>query len=249
MQRCCSLNYLSNTSEAKGRNAEHRDQNKNVGSNQDGCAENFSMSSSRSSLTEKDREELMSLREQVEDLRMKLLEKDELLKEAEILKNEMTQAYAELDAMKKDISEKDFSLKSTQVQLSDAQISRKVLPLDQLQQALYSFLLKFQYTLRTPQTAGCREARMGSNDFQQKFVQALTENDSRGSAEEYDVIPYLWDQSVEIDNLNEREMQKLEEAREAYIAAVVTAKENEDEACLSAAATARSYLQSLVLRT
>lgn len=51
------------------------------------------------------------------------------------------------------------------------------------------------------------------------------------------------------DKLNERDLQKMEAAREAYIAAVAAAKENPDEASLSAASTARSYLQSLVLRT
>lgn len=241
------------TSETKGRNAgqstatkKHRDQNKNVGSNQDGCAENFSMlSSSRSSLTEKDREEFMSLREQVEDLQKKLLEKDELLKEADILKNEMTTAYDELDEMKKDISEKDFSLRSTQVLLSDAQVklADKKAAVEKLEWEAMTSSNKVE---RLQEDIDRVQGEISS--FMQ-FVQALTESDSRGSAEEYDVIPYLWDQSVEIDYLNEMEMLKVEEAREAYTAAVVAAKENQDEAYLSAAAAARSYLQSLVLRT
>ncbi|XP_059291744.1 protein MICROTUBULE BINDING PROTEIN 2C-like isoform X1 [Lycium ferocissimum] len=240
------------SSEAKGRNTsqstatkKHRDQNKNVGNNQDGCAENFSMSSSRSSLTEKDREELMSLRVQVEDLQKKLLEKDELLKEADILKNEITAAYAELDELKKGISEKDFSLKSTQVQLSDAQVklADKKAAVERLEWEAMTSSNKVE---RLQEDVDRVQDEISS--FMQ-FVRALTENDSRGSAEEYDVIPYLWDRSVEIDNLNGTEMQKLEEAREAFIAAVAAAKENEDEAYLSAAATARSYLQSLVLTT
>ncbi|MCD9642489.1 Protein MICROTUBULE BINDING PROTEIN 2C [Datura stramonium] len=239
-------------SEAKGRHAgqstatkKHRDQNKNVGSSQDGCAENFSMCSSRSSLNEKDREELMSLREQVEDLQRKLLEKDELLKAADILKNEMMAAYAELDEMKKDISEKDVSLKSTQVQLSDAQVklADKKAAVEKLE---WESKISSNKVERLQDDV---DKLQGETSTFMQFVQALTENDSRGLAEEYDVIPYLWDQNVEIDNLNEKEMQKLEEAREAYIAAVVAVKENQDEAYLSAAATARSYLQSLVLRT
>ena len=84
------------TTDPRGRNAtqsipakkkrEHgdRDQGKN-GSNQD--SDNFSIFSSRSLASEKDIEELVTLREQVEDLQNKLAEKDELLKSAEILKN------------------------------------------------------------------------------------------------------------------------------------------------------------------
>ncbi|XP_009598869.1 protein MICROTUBULE BINDING PROTEIN 2C [Nicotiana tomentosiformis] len=241
------------TSEAKGRNAgqstatkKHRDQNKNVSSSHDGCAENFSTPSSRSSLTEKDREELMTLREKVEDLQKKLLEKDELLKEAEILKNEITATNAELDEMKKDISEKDFLVKTTQVQLSEAQVklADKKAAVEKLEWEAMTSSKKVE---RLQEDLDSLQGEISS--FMQ-FVHALTGNDStRDSAEECDVIPHSWDQNVEIDQLNERDLQKMEEAREAYIAAVVAAKENPDEASLFAASTARSYLQSLVLRT
>ncbi|OIT33181.1 PREDICTED: kinesin-related protein 4-like [Nicotiana attenuata] len=240
------------TSEAKGRNAgqstatkKHRDQNKNVSSSQDECAENFSTPSSRSSLTEKDREELMTLREKVEDLQKKLLEKDELLKEAEILKNEITATNAELDEMKKDISEKDFLVKTTQVQLSDAQVklADKKAAVEKLE---WEAMTSSKEAERLQEDLDSLQGEISS--FMQ-FVHALTENDPRASAEECDAIPYSWDQNVEIDQLNERDLQKMEKAREAYIAAVAAAKENPDEASLSAASTARSYLQSLVLRT
>jgi len=64
----------------------------------------------------------MALRGQVEDLQKKLSEKDELLKEVEISKNEMASTYAKLDEMKKEYAEKDSLLKSTQAQLSDAKV-------------------------------------------------------------------------------------------------------------------------------
>lgn len=51
------------------------------------------------------------------------------------------------------------------------------------------------------------------------------------------------------DQPNEIGMQEVELAREAYIAAIAAAKENQDEASFSEAAKARLYLQSLVLRT
>lgn len=44
-------------------------------------------------------------------------------------------------------------------------------------------------------------------------------------------------------------MQKMEEARQAYILAVAAAKEKQDEESLALAAKARSYLQSFVFRT
>ncbi|XP_016465993.1 protein MICROTUBULE BINDING PROTEIN 2C-like [Nicotiana tabacum] len=240
------------TSEAKGRNAaqstatkKHRDQNKNVGGNQDGCTENFSMISSRSSFLEKDREELMALRDQVEDLQKKLLEKDELLKEVEISKNEMASICAKLDEMKKEYAEKDSLLKSTQVQLSAAKVK-----LADKQAAVE----KLEWEAMT----SSKKVEKLQNDLEvvrqevawfMQFVKKLTKNGSRSLAEDYDVIPYLCDKNIETDHPHETGMQELEVAREAYVAAIAAAKENQDEASFSAAAKARLYLQSLVLRT
>jgi hypothetical protein len=50
------------------------------------------------------------------------------------------------------------------------------------------------------------------------------------------------------DDLDEMEMQNMEEARKAYIAAVATAKERQDEESITAAARARLHLQSFVLK-
>lgn len=43
-------------------------------------------------------------------------------------------------------------------------------------------------------------------------------------------------------------MQDMEEARKAYIAAIATAKEKQDEDSIAAAASARIHLQSFVFR-
>lgn len=48
------------------------------------------------------------------------------------------------------------------------------------------------------------------------------------------------------DDVDEKEMQKMEEARQAYVAAVATAKEKQDEESLAAAASARLHLQSFL---
>ncbi|XP_073145296.1 protein MICROTUBULE BINDING PROTEIN 2C isoform X3 [Henckelia pumila] len=96
--------------------------NKNTANNQDGCNDNFSTFSSRSLLSEKDREELVALRDQVEDLKRQLSEKDELLKSAELLENEMTSMHSKFAELKNEVTEKDSLIKSSQLQLSDAKI-------------------------------------------------------------------------------------------------------------------------------
>ncbi|KAJ8553747.1 hypothetical protein K7X08_024425 [Anisodus acutangulus] len=235
------------TSEAKGRNAttKHRDQNKNVGGDQDGFAENVSVLSSRSYLSEKDREELMALGEQVEDLQKKLSEKDELLKEVDISKNEMASIYAKLDEMKKEYAEKDLLLKSTQAQLSYAKVklADKQAAVEKLEWETMTSSKKVEKLQEDLEVVQREIARF------MQFVQKLTKNGSRDLAEDYDVIPYLCDKNIETDHPNETGMQEVELAREAYIAAIAAAKENQDEASFSAAAKARLYLQSLVLRT
>lgn len=50
------------------------------------------------------------------------------------------------------------------------------------------------------------------------------------------------------DDLNEIEMQELEAAREAYIAAVTAAKAKKDEGSITAVTGARLCLQSSVLK-
>ncbi|KAK9278122.1 hypothetical protein L1049_027680 [Liquidambar formosana] len=99
-----------------------KDQGKSARNNQDGGGDSFSIFSSRALAAEKDKEELIALREQVEDLQRKLLEKDELLKSAEVTKNQITAVHAKLDELKHQAAEKDSLIKSTQLQLSDAKI-------------------------------------------------------------------------------------------------------------------------------
>lgn len=48
--------------------------------------------------------------------------------------------------------------------------------------------------------------------------------------------------------MDETELRKMEDARQAYVAAVTTAKEREDEESLAMAAKARAYLQSLAFK-
>ncbi|KAJ0540163.1 putative microtubule binding protein 2C [Helianthus annuus] len=70
----------------------------------------------------KEREELVELREKVEDLQKQLLEKDEILKSAEASKSETDSVHSMLDHVKKQALEKDALLRSTQAQLADVKI-------------------------------------------------------------------------------------------------------------------------------
>nr|GMC50717.1 Hop-interacting protein THI110 [Ipomoea batatas] len=237
--------------EANGRNASQsiptkrqRYQNKNVGSNLDGCSDSLSGLSSRSSLSEKEREELTALREQVEDLQRKLLEKDELLKEVENSKNEMASLHSKLDEMQKEFAEKDSLLRSTQMQLSDAKIK-----LADKQAAVEK--LEWEATTSAKKVEKLQEdleVMQGDFSLFMKFVGDLTKTNVAQPDEEYYEdydVSYTWDDHVTKDDLDK--MQSLEAAREAYVAALATAKERRDESSIAAAATARKHLESLVL--
>lgn len=230
----------------KRRDLGDKDQGKNAAGNvQDASADSFSIFSSRALPTEKEIEELIALREQVEDLQRKLSEKDELLKSAEISKDQITSLHLQLDELNHQSSEKDSLLKSTQLQLSDAKIklADKQAALEKLQweaMTSNSKVVKLQEDLDTTQKE--------MSSFMLLF-EGLAKNSSTQSAQDYDVTSYHSDHLPDIDDLDEMEMQKIEEAREAYIAAVAAAKEKQDEDTIVRAASARSYLQSFVLRT
>lgn len=122
------------TTDPKGRNAAQslppkrkkdngdKDLGKNANSNQD--ADSFSIFSSRALVSEKEIEELVALREQVEDLQRKMFEKDELLKSLESSKSQVNAVHLKLDELKRLAAEKDSLIKSTQLQLSDAKVPR-----------------------------------------------------------------------------------------------------------------------------
>lgn len=55
--------------------------------------------------------------------------------------------------------------------------------------------------------------------------------------------------NVEQDDLDEMDLQEMEEARKAYMAAVGITKERQDEESIAAAANARLHLQSFVFKS
>ncbi|XP_051117089.1 protein MICROTUBULE BINDING PROTEIN 2C [Andrographis paniculata] len=224
----------------KNRDRGDKDQNYNAANNVDGCAENFSVRSSGSLLSEKDREELVALRDQVEDLKRQISEKDELLKSAELAKNEMASLQTKFDELTIEVSEKDSLIKSTHQQLSDLKIklADKQAAVEKLQWEAVTSKSKVEKLQEDLDKA------QGEISSFMLFIQSLTRNDVEMSPEDYDDVSYPLDDNSELDY--EMDVQKLEAAREAYITAVAIAKERQNEESIAAAASARFHLQSLI---
>ncbi|KAH9722341.1 protein MICROTUBULE BINDING PROTEIN 2C [Citrus sinensis] len=246
---------LKKTTDPKGRNAAQslppkrkkdngdKDLGKNANSNQD--ADSFSIFSSRALVSEKEIEELVALREQVEDLQRKMFEKDELLKSLESSKSQVNAVHLKLDELKRLAAEKDSLIKSTQLQLSDAKIklADKQAALEKSQWEAMTVSRKAE---KLQEEVESMQGEMSS--FMQIF-EGLIKNDSTVNADDdYDIKPYYSDYLSDIDDLDDVEMQRMEEAREAYITAVAMAKEKQDEESMATAARARLHLQSFVFR-
>lgn len=250
-----SRESLHRKTEQKGRNngqsiptkkrKDHGDKYQGHNGDNNPDADGFSMFSSSSLVSERDNEELITLREQVEDLQKKLLEKDELLKSAETAKDQMNSVYAKLDALSLQSAEKDSMIKSINSQLSDAKIK-----LADKQAALEK--IQWEVTTSNTKIEELQEELKSSQGYVSSFMQlleGLSRNDYNERDKDYSLSLYLPDNCHYIDDMDDLKMQKMEEARQAYIAAVDAAKERQDEESIAAAATARSRLQSLVSRT
>ncbi|XP_022737247.1 protein MICROTUBULE BINDING PROTEIN 2C-like [Durio zibethinus] len=216
---------------------------KNGTKNQDG--DSYSIFSSRALAVEKENEELVALREQLEDLQRKLEVKDELLKSAEISRNQINDVQAELDKLKQHAAEKDSLVKSIQLQLSDAKIklADKQAALEKTQWEAMTSKQKVE------KLQNDIDSMQGEFSSFMLLLNGLTKNNPSTRAEDYEVAPYCLDQLPYIDDVDDKEMQKMEEATQAYVAALAAAKEKQDEASLAAAASARLYLQSFLFRS
>ncbi|KAK2969722.1 hypothetical protein RJ640_004228 [Escallonia rubra] len=239
---------LKKTTEAKGRYAaqsiptkKRRDLgDKELGKNtSDNRGDSFSIFSSSELPAEKNGDELIALREQVEDLQRKLSEKDELLESAE---KEMTSVRAKLDEVKHQASEKETLLKTTQSQLSDAKLC---IMLADKQAALEK--LQWEATTSKGKVEKLQEDLDTMQEEMSSFMllfEGLTKKNDTGFAEDIDVTVFDVDHFSKI-----RDMRNIEEAQEAYVAALATAKEHQDEESSAMAASARLHLQSFVLKT
>ncbi|XP_010546218.1 PREDICTED: uncharacterized protein LOC104818357 isoform X2 [Tarenaya hassleriana] len=211
--------------------------------NNDGKSENKEQDGENvRALATAEREEMKSLREKVDELQRKLLEKDELLKSMELSKNQVNETHAKLEEMKRLVTEKESFIKSMQSQLSDTKFK-----LADKQAALE----KTQWEAKTTGTKATKlqemlDAVQGEVSSFMRLFEALTKSDSNKKYDGvFDVTPYEFDHLPYIDDIDETHLRKMEEARETYVAAVATAKEKQDEESMAAAAKARAYLQSI----
>ncbi|KAI3885237.1 hypothetical protein MKW98_002629 [Papaver atlanticum] len=196
---------------------------------------------SRASTKVGDREEFIRLQERVEKLQRKLSEKDELLKSAQVSMKQMAALNADVPKMKKQVAGKDSLIGSTHLKLFGTQVK-----LVNKQAMLECLELEAKTSNRKV------EILQEELDSMQREISAFTllfEVLKQNNSTSYvvsDTVPDL-DQLPYIDDIDENKMLQMEEVRKAYVAAVSTAKENQDEESVVLAAKMRLRLQSLVL--
>ncbi|KFK25180.1 hypothetical protein AALP_AA8G076900 [Arabis alpina] len=195
-------------------------------------------------LASAEKEELSRLREQVNELQTKLSEKEELLKSIEMSKNQLNEIHEQLKGTKVVVAEKEMLIKSMQLQLSDTKIK-----LADKQAALE----KTQWEAKTTGTRATKlqeqlETVEGEISTFTRVFETLAKPESKKPDVDYDATPYEFDHLPYLDDVEEADMRKMEEARLAYVEAVNTAKEREDEESIAMAAKSRAYLQSLAFK-
>ncbi|KAI5313822.1 hypothetical protein L3X38_042998 [Prunus dulcis] len=228
----------------KKRDHGDKEPSKNTSNNPD--SDIFSSFSARTSA---EQEELDTLRGQVGDLQRKVSEEEELLKSSKISKDQMKAIQAKLDEMKHQVSEKDALIKAAKLQLSDAKLSvHHSIKLADKQAALEKLqwepMISNRKVEKLQEEIDSLQGQISSFMF---LFEGLMKADAIVYGEDYDISPCTVDHLPHIDDLDETRMQKVEEARKAYITVVAAAKEKQDEESIPAAASARLHLQSLVL--
>ncbi|CAN6447088.1 unnamed protein product [Victoria cruziana] len=242
------IGLILGMTEAKGRKPVHfvptKKQMETAHNNLDAVSDDFSILTAKSSISEKEREELILLREQVEELRQKLIGKEEVLKSAEESINRFSLALTEIGDLKHQIEEKDslvrsvhLQLNETKIKLADRQAAVEKLEweakksskeadevkneLDYLHNEIEMFMRIFDTSQETVSNSELRE-----------------ENAVAGG------ISHIEDlfQSNEISD----QLENIEIARKDYLAAVSAAKANPDEESLATASKSRLHLQSLL---
>ncbi|KAL5191580.1 Protein MICROTUBULE BINDING PROTEIN 2C [Glycine soja] len=190
------------------------------------------------------KDESVILKEQVEELQMKILEKDELIESSENTKKQMKALEQKLYELKHHASEKDSLLKSTKRQLFDVkfELADKQAALEKIHwEAMTSNkkVEKLQEEL---------DSMQGDISSFTLLLNRLTISDTAEYTDDYDIKPYEFNHLRSIDDWDEMEMQKMEEARKTYIAAVVAGKEKQDEESMATVVNSRLQLESILFK-
>lgn len=204
---------------------------------------NSTSSSNDNENVEKNTEEIIFLREKLEDLHKLLAEKDEALKSKEKSTKMISSEHATLDELRRSISEKENLLKITNSELSNAQntLEERQAHFDKLNfeaRATNKKVQELQYDLDS----------MHFEKFAYSFLfQELSENKLDLHSEENITYFQPLDHLPHVDDMTEAVMEQMEEARLAYTKAVSIAKESPTEDNLTSVLEARSKLESFVL--
>ncbi|XP_065036869.1 protein MICROTUBULE BINDING PROTEIN 2C-like isoform X2 [Musa acuminata AAA Group] len=208
----------------------------------DGASGFFSSSALTAEDVQKNVEELKLLQEQLDDLHKKLLEKDEALKSLKDSLNEMNVANATVNELKEQLMEKDSLITNANLQLTNTKNR-----LDERQAALEKLEMEVtESNKKVEELQGILDSTSFEIAAFTKLFDELSNTcpdaclDDNNTSQPMDMFPY-------IDDIDENGMQKMEEARIAYVAAVATAKENPSEESIAAAAEARVHLQAYLL--
>lgn len=212
--------------------------------NQDLTVDEFSNFSSREvEIVQKDRFELSLLREQVDSLQRKLLEKEEALKSSEDSVKQMNAVCASINEMRNQVTEKEALIKSSNSELYNAKIK-----LADKQAALEKLEWEAKMSNRKVEEL---QDEFVSMDLEITALMQIFEELSRNSSVVHrdDKITsfHYFEQISPIDHIDEIDAMKMEEARTHYLAALAAAKENPCDESLAIAAEARQRLQAFVL--
>ncbi|KAL6596566.1 hypothetical protein ACP70R_047209 [Stipagrostis hirtigluma subsp. patula] len=210
----------------------------------DSNGENGSVSPmGQSGAENKPKDEIGVLREQIDELQKKLLEKEEALRSAESSVSEMNAAYATIDELRRQVAEKEGLIRSINSQLHDAKIM-----LADKQASLEK--LEWEVKMSNKKVEDL-QGDVSNMEFEISSLMALFDKISENvSGDSYDgSLPSSYElealqSTSEIDKI---EVEKIEQERVTYAEALAAAREDPNEEHLNLAAKARSRLQVLVL--
>ncbi|PWZ18158.1 hypothetical protein Zm00014a_001314 [Zea mays] len=199
----------------------------------------------------KPKDDVAGLREQVDYLQKKLLEKEEALRSAESLVTEMNAAYATIDELRRLVSDKEALIRSTNSQLHDAKImlADKQASVEKLEWEVKMSNKKVKDLQGDVSNMGFEISSLMA------FFDKISENLSGDSYD--DTVPSSYEleaiqstlciKTLTQSEIDKIEVDKIEQERITYGEALAAARENPDEEHLNIAAEARSRLQVLVL--
>ncbi|EER88246.1 hypothetical protein BDA96_10G145800 [Sorghum bicolor] len=191
----------------------------------------------------KPKDEVAMLREQIDDLQKKLLEKEEALRSAESSVAEMNAAYATIDELRRLVADKEALIRSTNSQLHDAKImlADKQASLEKLEWEVKMSNKKVEDLQGDMSNMGFEISSLMA------FFEKISENVSSDSYDDTIPLSHELEALQSTSEIDKIEVDKIEQERMMYAEALAAARENPDEEHLNIAAEARSRLQVLVL--